>query len=110
MNSHPINKPPAKVENITFQLATPVNNRIIAPKAIAIVDVSPIEPEYVPISISATERLLPTISVTVPTASPLSAANCAKGVAPENPSTIPSVLLVYFFINLFFLRYLLLYF
>ena len=45
----------SNTEPIVFQLATPVHNKIIAPIAIAITLVSPIEPGIKPIIISAND-------------------------------------------------------
>ena len=73
----PIPSPPAKTLTIIFQLPIPVAISMAAPISIARVDVSPMDPGIVPINISMNEGIL--------VVSP--AAQRARGVAPENPST-----------------------
>ena len=64
---------------MVFQLATPVHNNRIAPRAIAITLVSPIEPGIKPVTMShekAGQALAELATAALP-----------KAVAPEKPST-----------------------
>ena len=83
---NPITIPPAKTENMVFQLATPVHNRMMAPSAIAITLVSPIEPGIKPTTISHMVAGVPftLISSLAPGAA---VAACPNIVAPVKPST-----------------------
>lgn len=64
LNNAAVIAPPINTENIVFQLAMPVINRITAPIKIANLDVSPIEPGIKPMNMSIKDSGLPNTSVT----------------------------------------------
>ena len=76
LNTHAMKAPPTNTENIVFQLAIPVHNSRMAPRAMAITLVSPIEPGIRPVTMSQEN------SGTAP-----EVAAAPNGVATVRPST-----------------------
>ena len=52
LNTQPMNAPPTNTENIVFQLAMPVHSSRMAPRAMAMTLVSPMEPGIRPVTMS----------------------------------------------------------
>ena len=78
----PTARAPAMLPTIIFQLATPVQMRMMAPRRMAMTEVSPTEPGTVPMKRS--QKPVPYWA---------DAPSRASGVAPVKPSTTLSALL-----------------
>src|SRR5690554_5261529 len=80
--------PPRKTESMVFQLPTPVTISMIAPKMMAKVETSTIEPGMNPKNISLMDRDCPATpwKANSPKLVASLVANCPSDVAPEYPS------------------------
>ena len=94
-----MNAPPTNTENIVFQLAIPVASNRIAPKAMAITLVSPIEPGIKPVTISQENGgTAPEVAAApsgVATVSPSTACPRPKIVSPDTQTASPDIFVGY---------------